>query len=98
MAQGNADNIASGNLTASEKLSLQAILAQMESVSARIRQKLGEDTQTPSTPALAVQGSTPVSQAAVEEEVPVKMEPLAPAAEPTPPSTVYQAEGSMDLD
>lgn len=98
MAQASADNIASGNLSETDKIGLRTILAQMDTMSARIRQALGEDSQAPATPALAIQGSTPVSQAAGEEETPAKIEPIAPVTEPTPPSTIDQAEGSMDLD
>ncbi|KAM3454477.1 hypothetical protein MY3296_002934 [Beauveria thailandica] len=46
MARGNADNFALGQLTDSDKLSLRAMLAQMDAMSSRIRQVLG-DTKPP---------------------------------------------------
>ncbi|KAJ4158275.1 uncharacterized protein LMH87_008808 [Akanthomyces muscarius] len=42
MARGNADNIALGQLADSDKLSLRAMLAQMDAMSNRIRQVLGD--------------------------------------------------------
>lgn len=98
MAQGNADNIASGDLTDGDKIGLRAMLAQMESMSTRIRLALGEDARSAATPEVAVQGTTPVSQIGGEEDPPEKMEPVGPLTEPTPPSTVDQAESAMDLD
>lgn len=47
MARGNADNFALGQLTDSDKLSLRAMLAQMDAMSSRIRQVLGDTKPTP---------------------------------------------------
>ncbi len=43
MARGNADNIALGQLADNDKLSLRAMLAQMDAMTSRIRQVLGDD-------------------------------------------------------
>lgn len=98
MAKGNADNIASGQLTRDDKQSLRATLAQMEAMSARIREVLGDDKPSPETPAMTADAHTPVSESSDINEPSEKLESIAPVTEPTPPSTVDHAEGSMDLD
>jgi hypothetical protein len=99
IALGNADNIAAGKLEPEDKLSLRTMLVQMDVMSARIRQALGDDDRSPGSSAAAPQGATPISEVDGEEDQPMdKVEPLAPVTEPTPPSTIDQAEVSMDLD
>lgn len=98
MAQASSDHIVTGDLNDYDRHGLRTMLAQMETMGARIRQVLGEDAHAPSTQALALQGSTPVSQIAGEEETAGKLETLAPMTEPTPPLTNDQAEGPMDVE
>ncbi|GJN77519.1 hypothetical protein PLIIFM63780_001010 [Purpureocillium lilacinum] len=98
MAKANADNIASGNLTDDDKQGLRATLAQMEAMSARIRQVLGDDKPLHDNAAGAADARTPVSEPPGIHESSEKLEQLPPVTEPTPPSTIDHAEGSMDLD
>jgi hypothetical protein len=87
IAQGNAANIAREQLESTDKLSLQTLLAQMENMSATIRQILtGED-------------STNLGASAIQNKkaaVSIKPDPL--LVEPTPPSTIDHTESVMDLD
>lgn len=102
MAKTNAQNIASGHLTEEDKLGLRALLAQMEAMSARVRQALDQDAPSASVAAAPLgQGSvldvlSPESSAIAELDDKVAAPP--PVTEPTPPSTVDHAEGTMDLD
>ncbi|POR37916.1 Uncharacterized protein TPAR_01884 [Tolypocladium paradoxum] len=98
MAKGNANNIASGQLTQDDKQSLRTTLAQMEAMSARIREVLSDEKPSPETPAMTADAHTPVSEPSGINESSEKLESIAPVTEPTPPSTVDHAEGSMDLD
>ncbi|PNY26867.1 Uncharacterized protein TCAP_03203 [Tolypocladium capitatum] len=98
IAKGNADNIASGQLTRDDKQSLRATLTQMEAMSVRIREVLGDDKPSPETPAMMAHAHTPVSESSGITESSEKLKSTAPVTEPTPPSTVDHAEGSMDLD
>ena len=98
MAKANADNIASGNLTEDDKQGLRATLSQMEAMSARIRQVLGDDKPLHDNAAGAADARTPVSEPPGIHESSEKLEQLPPLTEPTPPSTIDHAEGSMDLD
>ncbi|KAI9166856.1 hypothetical protein HJFPF1_02971 [Paramyrothecium foliicola] len=98
MARANADNFATEKLTDNDKLGLRTMLAQMEAMSARIRQVLGEDAPPSSPPDLIIQGTTPISEPPGDIDTPEKVNHLAPMTEPTPPSTFDQADGSMELD
>ncbi|TQV94585.1 Zinc finger domain-containing protein, PHD-finger [Cordyceps javanica] len=118
MARGNADNIALGQLTNGDKLSLRAMLAQMDAMSSRIREVLGDTkpsqqhvssmptpdptaaTPPPSLPPPAddaVPSSSPIAPKK-EEDTAAIMASLATLSEPTPPLTIENADGSMDLD
>lgn len=99
MARSNADNIAAGQLTDHDKIGLRAMLAQMDAMSSRIRQVLGEDKHISSMPTPDAGATSPPAehdhhiQPKKEEE-----EPHTHIAEPTPPLTVDHADGSMELD
>lgn len=101
MAKANAQNIASGHLTDEDKLGLRALLAQMDAISARVRQALGQDAPlagvaaAPLGQASALDVLSPENSAIAELDDKV---PAPPVTEPTPPSTVDHAEGAMDLD
>ncbi|KAM4054729.1 PHD-finger domain-containing protein [Hirsutella rhossiliensis] len=97
MAKSNADNIAVGHLTQDDRMGLRALLAQIDAMGARIRQVLGDDKPAPEPSAVSADARTPVSEPPSINES-GKLEPIAPVAEPTPPSTVDHAEGSMELD
>lgn len=97
MAKSNADNVAVGRLTRDDRQGLRALLAQVDAMGVRIRQVLGEDKPAPERPPVSADARTPVSEPPGANES-GKLEPMAPVAEPTPPSTVDHAEGSMDLD
>ncbi|KAG6004233.1 hypothetical protein E4U21_001291 [Claviceps maximensis] len=103
MAQSNAENIALNQVTNTDRLGLRAMLAQMEAMSTRIRQVLGEEeTVTPRTPALTAikaEVSSPVTEStAVGDVQHDKTDSLPPVTEPTPPSTIDIAECHMELD
>lgn len=100
MAKGNADNIASGELTATDRLGLRAMLAQMDAMSTRIRQVLAEDSSTPAPQPIKAEASSPVTESTTGLNDPraEKLDPSVPVTEPTPPSTVDHGEGTMDLD
>lgn len=63
----------------------------------RIRQVLGESKPAPEISAVPADARTPVSEPPGINDS-GKLEPIALLAEPTPPSTVDHAEGSMELD
>lgn len=82
MARGNADNIALGQLTDSDKQSLRAMLAQMDAMSSRIRQVLGDSKPhhvssmptpdpTAATPPPSLMGDTMTLQHAAVASSPV---------------------------
>ncbi|KAH7329186.1 hypothetical protein B0I35DRAFT_38276 [Stachybotrys elegans] len=105
MAKANATNLATGILTDSDRLGLRVMLLQMDAMSSRIRFLLGDEQKAPTSPDMIIQGTTPISEPAGDAEGLEKVEPmvLPPATEPTPPSTIDQAEvdiaeSSMDLD
>lgn len=103
MAKSNADNIARGQLTDDDRLGLRAMLTQMDAMSSRIRQVLGDDNKetTPAPAAIMADASSPVTESpGINNHLPDdKLEPLGPpVTEPTPPSTVDHAECSMELD
>ncbi|KAH6897022.1 hypothetical protein B0T10DRAFT_556868 [Thelonectria olida] len=94
MAKNNANSIATGKLTEGDKIGLRALLAQMDAMSARIRDVLGE------APRMLERDNEMSNILSPEESVidaTGKMTPT-PVTEPTPPSTFDHAEGSMDLD
>ncbi|KAJ6785833.1 hypothetical protein PWT90_10241 [Aphanocladium album] len=117
MARGNADNIALGQLTEGDRQSLRAMLAQMDAMSSRIRQVLGESKHavssmpTPDPTAATPPPSLPAEDSIVTAALQRASSPIAPKkeedatitsmaalTEPTPPLTIENAEGTMDLD
>ncbi|KAK7404182.1 hypothetical protein QQX98_010024 [Neonectria punicea] len=102
MAKTNADNIALGQLTSNDKVSLRALLAQMDAMGARIREVLGEAPPSHITAAMLGQDSAvldvPSPQDSAIAEPHEKDLGALPITEPTPPSTIDHAESSMDLD
>jgi hypothetical protein len=95
IAQGDADNIARDQLATRDKVSLRALLAQMEAMSGKIREALGEEA-APSLPS-TFGGQGPPSTIADSKGTVDKMDPEPPVTEPTPPSTIDH-EGAMDFD
>ena len=95
IAQGDADNIARDQLATRDKVSLRALLAQMEAMSGKIRETLGEEAETTLPSAFGGQG--PPSTIADSKGTVDKMDPEPPVTEPTPPSTIDH-EGAMDFD
>lgn len=119
MARGNADNFALGQLTDNDRLSLRAMLAQMDAMSSRIRQVLGDTKHVSSMPTPDPTAATPPPSLPLVDTRPSKCaadtgvmssSPIAPKKEedavstmatlpePTPPLTIENGEGSMDLD
>lgn len=102
MAKNNADNIAQGQLTDDDKVGLRALLAQMDAMSARIREALGEAPPSNVTATRLGQDTAvldvPSPQDSAIAEPDEKETGALPVTEPTPPSTIDHAEGSMDLD
>lgn len=103
MAKSSADNIALNQLTDTDQLGLRAMLTQMEAMSTRIRQVLGEEQtagpHTPAPKAIKAGMSSPVTESnGISHLHHAKMDTPPPVTEPTPPSTVDHAEGPMDLD
>lgn len=104
MAKSSADNIALNQLTDTDRLGLRAMLTQMEAMSTRIRQVLGEEEtvapRTPAPKAIKAEMSSPVTVISngIGHLHHVKMDTPPLVTEPTPPSTVDHAEGPMDLD
>lgn len=103
MARGSADNIASGNLSDDDKLGLRAMLAQMDAMSGRIRNLLGEKPPSPTTtptpiPGAATPPAEPSSASPERRKKEEEQETTVLVTEPTPPSTVDHGEGAMELD
>ncbi|KAH6998516.1 hypothetical protein BKA56DRAFT_608056 [Ilyonectria sp. MPI-CAGE-AT-0026] len=102
MAKNNVDNIAQGQLTDDDKVGLRALLAQMDAMSARIREALGEAPPSNVTATRLGQDTAvldvPSPQDSAIAEPDEKETGALPVTEPTPPSTIDHAEGSMDLD
>jgi len=103
MAQSNADNIALSQVTDADRLGLRAMLAQMEAMSTRIRQVLGEEeivtARTPALSAIKADVSSPVTEStAIGDLHHAKIDTPPPVTEPTPPSTVDNGECHMELD
>ncbi|RDA87686.1 hypothetical protein CP532_3819 [Ophiocordyceps camponoti-leonardi (nom. inval.)] len=97
MAKTNADNVAKGRLSASDKKGLGALLAQMEAMGQKIRSMLDEGEEKPCSASAGGGGGGGGGrgrEGAGDGIVPLPQ----PLAEPTPPSTVDHAEGSMDLE
>lgn len=97
MAKTNADNIEMGKLTDDDRLGLRAMMLQMDAISARIRKTLGEDSASAAS-ALASPGATSIAEDTPVSSPRDKLQAVAPITEPTPPSTIGQGEGAMDLD
>ncbi|KAM0559593.1 hypothetical protein ACHAPJ_004117 [Fusarium lateritium] len=99
MAKTDAGNITTGHLTENDKLSLRTLLTQMDTMGARIRHLLGEPAGV--TAAMLDQDVIPSilspQDSAIAEPLDKVTAPL-PVTEPTPPSTIDHAEGSMELD
>jgi hypothetical protein len=104
MAKTDAANVATGHLTDNDKLSLRALLTQMDTMGARIRHLLGEPIGATAT---ATATATMLDQDAIPSILSPQDSAIAepfdkitapPVTEPTPPSTIDHAEGSMDLD
>ncbi|KAF4335117.1 essential subunit of the histone deacetylase rpd3s complex [Fusarium beomiforme] len=100
MAQTDASNISAGNLTDSDKLSLRALLTQMDSMGTRIRHLLGEPEPVGVTAAMLDQDVIPSILSPQDSAIaePLDKVTAPPVTEPTPPSTIDHAEVSMDLD
>lgn len=100
MAKSNAEHVATGRLTDDDRLGLRAMLAQMEAMTSRIRQVLGDQSCAPTPCAIkAEEPSSPITESNGFGGLGSgKIEQLPPVTEPTPPSTVDHAEGSMELD
>ncbi|KAH6610347.1 hypothetical protein Trco_000367 [Trichoderma cornu-damae] len=98
MARGNADNIASGHLIQQDKMSLRAMLAQMNAMGDRIRHLLGDEAPPPAALNDKADRASPITDTSGVDTFPGKTESIAPVTEPTPPSTVDHGEGTMELD
>lgn len=98
MARGDADNIASGHLIHEDKMSLRAMLAQMNVMGDRIRRLLGDEAPPTALIHKAADSGSPITDTSGVDPFPEKTEPTAPVTEPTPPSTVDHGEGTMELD
>ncbi|KAK0389472.1 hypothetical protein NLU13_3047 [Sarocladium strictum] len=97
MAKTNADNIEFGKLSEDDRLGLRTMMLQMDAISARIRQTLGEDSKSAAS-ALASPGATSVAEVTPMSSPREKMQTILPINEPTPPPTIEQGDGSMELD
>ncbi|KAM0434421.1 hypothetical protein ACHAPT_003517 [Fusarium lateritium] len=102
MTKTDAGNIATGHLTDSDKLSLRALLAQMNAMGSRIRHLLGEpDTTAMLDLDLDQEHDIPSILSPQDSAIAEPLDKVAaslPVTEPTPPSTIDHAEGSMELD
>lgn len=100
LAQTSAESIISGELADTDKQGLRLLLAQMDAMSSRIRQVLAEDIKPPCTsqPGSPASRQTTPAFNKLGQAQDEKLEASEPVTEPTPPSTVDQAEGSMDVD
>ncbi|KAH7162614.1 hypothetical protein B0J13DRAFT_615242 [Dactylonectria estremocensis] len=102
IAKHNADNIAMGHLTNNDKVGLRALLAQMDAMGSRIREALGEVPPSKVGGVMRGQGipvpDVPSPQDSAIADPDEKDNGSHPVTEPTPPSTIDHAEGSMELD
>jgi hypothetical protein len=94
IAKGNAYSIARDQLAETDRQSLRALLAQMETMSASIRNILGDQNQPKTEPGLLPRASSLPSD--VTDVDKMDTDPL--VTEPTPPSTIDHAESTMDFD
>lgn len=98
MTKTDAGNIATGDLTDGDKLSLRVLLAQMDAMGSRIRHLLGEpDTTTMLDQEHEIPSILSPQDSAIAEPLD-KVAVPPPVTEPTPPSTIDHAEGAMELD
>ncbi|CAJ0553906.1 Ff.00g124180.m01.CDS01 [Fusarium sp. VM40] len=100
MAKTDAANVATGHLTDNDKHSLRALLTQMDAMGARIRHLLGEPTSATAIATMLDQDAIPSILSPQDSAIaePLDKVTAPPVTEPTPPSTIDHAEGSMDLD
>ncbi|WZH44814.1 uncharacterized protein QYS62_005842 [Fusarium acuminatum] len=102
MAKTDAANVATGHLTDNDKLSLRALLTQMDTMGARIRHLLGEPIGATATATATMldQDAIPSILSPQDSAIAEPFDKITapPVTEPTPPSTIDHAEGSMDLD
>ncbi|KAH6963846.1 hypothetical protein DER45DRAFT_126257 [Fusarium avenaceum] len=100
MAKTDAANVATGHLTDNDKHSLRALLTQMDAMGARIRHLLGEPTSATAIATMLDQDAIPSILSPQDSAIAEPLDKVAapPVTEPTPPSTIDHAEGSMDLD
>ncbi|KAF5026644.1 hypothetical protein F66182_1270 [Fusarium sp. NRRL 66182] len=97
MGKTDAGNIATGHLTDNDKLGLRALLSHMDAMGARIRQLLGEPAAIDHQDEHVMANILSPQDSAIAEPLDKVTAPL-PVTEPTPPSTIDHAEGSMELD
>lgn len=100
MAKADASNLSTGHLTESDKLSLRVLLNQMDSMGARIRHLLGEPEPVGISATMQDQDVIPSILSPQDSAIAEPLDKVTahPVTEPTPPSTIDHAEGSMDLD
>ncbi|CVK92743.1 hypothetical protein FPRO06_02668 [Fusarium proliferatum] len=100
MAKADASNLSTGHLTESDKLSLRVLLNQMDSMGARIRHLLGEPEPVNISATMQDQDVIPSILSPQDSAIAEPLDKVMthPVTEPTPPSTIDHAEGSMDLD
>ncbi|KLP09898.1 uncharacterized protein Y057_6389 [Fusarium fujikuroi] len=100
MAKADASNLSTGHLTESDKLSLRVLLNQMDSMGARIRHLLGEPEPVNISATMQDQDVIPSILSPQDSAITEPLDKVMthPVTEPTPPSTIDHAEGSMDLD
>ncbi|KAI5465776.1 hypothetical protein BGZ63DRAFT_349263 [Mariannaea sp. PMI_226] len=100
MAKNSADNFATGSLTDNDKIGLRALLAQMDAMSARVREILGEAPPSTITAAMFERGTELPNILSPEESVIEATGKMTPTSvrEPTSPATADHLEGPMDLD
>ncbi|PCD37821.1 hypothetical protein AU210_006317 [Fusarium oxysporum f. sp. radicis-cucumerinum] len=100
MAKADASNLSTGHLTESDKFSLRVLLNQMDSMGARIRHLLGEPEPVGISATMQDQDVIPSILSPQDSAIAEPLDKVTahPVTEPTPPSTIDHAEGSMDLD
>ena len=98
MTKTDASNISTGHLTDNDKLSLRALLTQMDAMGSRIRQLLGEPDGVSASMLKedVIPSILSPQDSAIAE--PLDKVTALPVTEPTPPSTIDHAEGAMELD
>lgn len=93
IARGDATNIARDTLANQDKVSLMALLEEVESMGGRIRELLGKNSETEPEPSNEDPSAT--TQEKTDSADKMETEPL--VTEPTPPSTIDH-EGAMDFE